>query len=325
MSRPPVYALVLNYNCWRDTIECIASLRRVAYPALHVIVLDGGSTDDSVARIREAASQEGVTLGSIDGLATGGLAPPPSPVVALVPLNANLGFAGANNVGLRYVLTRETDAFAWVLNADTVVSPDALDAMVTMAERDPNIGLLGATLLRQDQPETVETAGGGTVASWHGMTQTIRDGTKRTDPRPDPRRMDFVSGTCMLVRRTAIERVGLMDERFFLYGEDIDWSIRFRQLGYRTAYCGAAEVWHKGGGSTVHRSATHDYYNIKSALLLVHKHSPWALPLAFGYSVARCVLPKLVRGNWSRIPAALRAYADFFRQVTRRPNAVAGT
>jgi GT2 family glycosyltransferase len=312
MTAPVVYALVINYNGWRDTIECLESLYRSDYTALRVLILDNASTDESIDRITEWA----------DSKFTGRSATSPP---QLMPLGTNLGFAGANNVGLRHVLTREPDAYALLLNNDTVVAPDAVRRMVDLAQTDTSIGAVGATLLRHNDPERLETAGGGTFAEWHGMVSTIRSGTKRGALLAAPVRLDFVSGTCMLVPRRTVERVGLMDERYFLYAEDIDWSARIRESGLRLAYCAEAEVWHKGGGSTQHRSIVHDYYNVKSSLLLVHKRNPVLLPLALAYSTARCVIPKIVRGDWRRLRAVGRAYVDFAKQVAGRsgPNGLA--
>lgn len=301
---PAVYAIIINYNGWRNTVECLESVYRSDYPRLHVLILDNASGDDSIERLRE-------------WMAKPGNVPDPSRT-SIVPLDRNLGFAGANNVGLRHLLAREPNAYAWLLNNDTVVAPDALRRMVQLAESDRGIGAVGATLLKHSDPERLETAGGGTFAEWHGMVSSIRSDTPRSGPRPALERLDFVSGTCMLVSRATVERVGLMDERYFLYGEDIDWSARIRESGLRLAYCAEAEVWHKGGGSTQHGSSVHDYYCVKSALLLVHKRNAALLPLAFAYSTVRCVVPKLVRGERRRLAAVLRGYVDFVKQVAGR-------
>jgi GT2 family glycosyltransferase len=302
MSVPVVYTIVINYNGWRDTIECLDSVYRSDYPALRALILDNGSTDGSLDRIRDWISSKFAGA-------------PETGRPTLMPLGANLGFAGANNVGLGYLLARERDAYAWLLNNDTVVAPDAIRRMVELAESDPAIGAVGATLLRHSDPDRLETAAGGTFGEWHGMVATIHSDAMRDAPRPAPARIDFISGTCMLVPRRTVERVGLMDERYFLYAEDIDWGARIREAGLRLAYCPAAEVWHKGGGSTQHGSPLHDYYCVKSSLLLVHKRNPILLPLALAYSAARFVAPKLIRGEWGRLRPIVRGYVDFVRQV----------
>lgn len=308
---PSVLALIVNYNGATDTIECLDSLSRLEYAALRVLILDNGSTDESLTRLRQWAA---ATAWSRDR-------------VEIVALGTNRGFAGANNVGLRRVLAGDAE-LGWLLNNDTIVAPDALRHMVAAYTADHAIGAVGATLLRYDARDRVETAGGGSVAEWHGMTRTVHTDAPRSAPRPTNARLDFISGTCMLVSRSTLARVGLMDERYFLYGEDIDWGIRMREHGLRLAYCADAEVWHKGGGTTVHKSAIHDYYNVKSSLLLVHKRRPAMLPLAMAYSVARCLVPKLARGEWRRVPPVVRGYVDFARQVVRgaeQPVSVAGS
>jgi GT2 family glycosyltransferase len=183
--------------------------------------------------------------------------------------------------------------------------------MVEAAESDRAIGAVGATMLRYSDPDILETAAGGTFSEWHGMGGPIRAGSRRTAPRPPIERLDYISGACLLIPARVVERAGLMDERYFLYGEDVEWGARIRDAGFGLAYCAEAEVWHKGSASTVRRSELHDYYNVKSPLLLVQKRHPRRLPAAFAYSVGRCVLPKIVRGEWQRLRSVWRAYRDF--------------
>jgi GT2 family glycosyltransferase len=299
-SRARVTVLIVNYNGWRDTLACLESLYRTDYPDVRVLVLDNASLDDSVAHItRWAARNQGLFK--------------THPAPELIPLDANLGFAGANNVGLKRMLADSRSGYAWLLNGDAVVSPDTLSRMVALAASDATIGMVGSKILRHDAPETLETAGGGTISLWSGMAHSIRANTARKALWPDPPRMDYVAGTSMLVTRAAIERVGFMDERYFLYAEDADWSIQARRGGLRLAYCAESEVWHKRGGTTVHESPTHDYYTVRSVLLFVQKMRPALLPLAILNSVWRFAVPKIARAQWTRLGAVAHAYVDFAR------------
>jgi len=132
-------------------------------------------------------------------------------------------------------------------------------------------------------------------------------------------RLDYLNGGCSVTRVSTLADVGLIDERYFLYGEDADWSLRAQTRGWRLEVCPAAKAWHKGGEAVGHRSPRHDYYIVKSALLFVHKFRPAFLPFAIAYSLYRCVLPKLMRGQWERLRAVARAYRDFIRQVRQAP------
>lgn len=321
-SLPTVFAIVVNYNGWSDTIECVESLLRGDYPALRILVLDNASTNGSLERIHSWArgalpkpNELAVcTRSEIEGSDAESFA---VAKLMLVQCGTNLGFAGANNIGLRHVLRSDRRAYALLLNNDAVIASDGVGAMVNLAERTPDMGAVGATILRHDQPERVEMFAGATVNRVNGMVKPIHAGARRSAPRPSSLSMDYVSGCCLLVGASAIERVGLMDERYFLYSEDVDWGLRMTRAGLRLAYCPSAEVWHKGGASVVHRSVTHDYYMVRGGLMLVQKHFKAMLPAALVYWLWRAIMPKLVRREWARLRAASRGYRDFVLQALR--------
>lgn len=339
MNAAPVYVLLVNYNGWRDTLECLESLMRSDYPDVRVLLLDNGSTDDSMRRIESWA--QGLEHASPKSAALEQMSTPPVPKpiavcrltrdeaergsridwsrtkLVLIDCAANLGFARANNVGLRYALKQEENAVVLLLNNDTVIAPDAISAMVATAGADSRVGGVGATILQYHAPERVETYAGATVITWTAMSRLIGTNAQRSAPRDAPA-MDFISGCCMLVTRAAIERVGFIDERFFLYCEDADWGVRARLAGLKLAHSRSAEVWHKGGATAVHRSAFHDYHNSKSVLHFVRKHRPLFLPIAAVYLAARFSAPKLVRGEWRRLRAVWRGFADFVKERNTR-------
>ncbi|MCX7596938.1 MAG: glycosyltransferase family 2 protein, partial [Fischerella sp.] len=134
-----VFVILLNWNGWQDTVKCIVSLKGLSYPNYEIVVLDNASTNDSVEQIRAA-----------------------HPDVTLIETGANLGFAGGNNVGIRYALEHGAE-YIWLLNNDTIVDANALSAMVTKAESDPKIGLVGSVLYYMNNPGSVQAWGGGTV------------------------------------------------------------------------------------------------------------------------------------------------------------------
>lgn len=342
MSVPRVQIVILNWNGYKDTIGCLASVFALEYRDFGVVVCDNGSTDGSLERIREWAAQgdlvstsgddhelpkRAITGGPIhfveydrETAETGGLGDTHERL-ALIRNGKNLGFAGGTNVGLRYLLARANAEYVWLLNNDTVVAPSALRELVDRAEADSLCGAVGGTLFEQREPDRVQEMGGATVSSWHGMVKVLGRGLPASDPRPRELELDYVSGGCVLVRSEVLTRVGLLDERFFIYGEDVDWGLRMRQAGLRLLYAPAAHIWHQGSASSMRASPTHDYHNIRGSLLLIHKHHPSRLPVAMAYSIYRCFLPKAVRREWSRLAAVARAYRDVLRQIrqTTRP------
>lgn len=324
----PVHVLLLNWNGWRDTIECLESVLRLDWPSVRVVVCDNGSSDDSIDRL--VAWADGTVAGpdpahpQLRALVRPPVAKPipylrltraasesaevaaASAPLTIIDVGSNLGFAGGNNVGLRYLARTGAEGYVWVLNNDTVVAPDALRALVGVAREHPDIGVVGSTLLDYQMPERVLEAGGGSLSRWHGWT-VPRSATIDAVP------LEFVKGASMLVSLGTVRRVGLMDERFFLYSEDVDWCLAMRARGLRLAHAEGSRVWHKEGASSGHRSPVHDYHSVKGALMLVHKHDRRRVPVALLYSAFRCALPKLLRGDWRRLQAVLRGWRDFVR------------
>ena len=331
-ANAPVHVVLLNYNGWGHTIECLESLLRSDYDDTRIVVVDNGSTDGSVERIQAWASGTQPVDASGAG-ALGHLSSPPvrKPVAlrlltraesdaALSPGGARLtliangrneGFAVGNNVALRWLLARERSGYACLINNDMVVAPDAVRRMVERLESDAGIAAVGGVVLDYFKPDIVQMVGGASMSPL-GMTRVFGAGLRREDvPATVP--LDFVGGGCLLIRIETLRHVGLLDERFFLYGEDCDWGIRMRRNGYRLEYARDSLVWHKGGQTTGNASPFQDYHLVRATLQYVRKHSPvLALP-AFAYSLYRSLAPKIVRRQWTRARAVLNAYADFAR------------
>jgi len=332
----PVYAIVVNYNGWRDTVECVESLMHGDYDDVRIVVCDNGSSDGSIGRILAWAAGELPVLASRPGVPGSSAAPIAKPVridvvradetstigkrlgwsgrrMLVIDCGANLGFAGANNAAMRFALVDADDAFVWLINNDTVVASDTLSALVQEAERNPPAGAVGGTILHYDEPDRVQTLGGGVVSTWSGMSRTIAANSPRAAERPTDPGMNFVTGCCALVSHDTLRRVGLLDERYFMYGEDADCGMRMTAAGLRLRLSPDAEIWHKGGASSAPGTPLHDYYNVKSTLQFVRKHRPALLPFSSLYLAGRFVLPKLVRRQWTRLAAVYDAYRDYAR------------
>lgn len=316
--------VVLNWNGWQDTLECLRSVYESDYGDFGVIVCDNASTDDSCARIRDWARQ--ATRGgkpltfsetSKDALEAGDASSDTRVDLLLIQTGGNHGFAGGNNVAIRHVLQRGDAGYVWLLNNDTIIAPTTLARLVARLEADPQLGAVGGVLLEHAAPQVIQEAG-ATYSAWNGMMRPHGAGNAADAPRYEPDHIDYITGGCMLVRASVIQRVGLLDERFFMYGEDVDWGIRIRGAGFGLGLEMSADVWHKGGGSAEYGSALHDYFSVKSALLLVQKQHAWRLPVAVAYSVYRCLLPKVVRLQRRRFVAVLKAYRDATREMLAR-------
>ena len=332
---PRVYVLLLNWKGWADTIECLESVFRQRYENYRVIVCDNASPDDSVERIRAwAHGRQTVSVAEAQPLRRLSLPPVPKPIalaeferdeawqggdahsdppLALIQTGGNLGFAGGNNVGIRYALARGDADYVWLLNNDTVVHPDALALMVERAEADGRVGMVGAKLLYYDDPARVQAIAGGVLTRWKGMASHIGAGTADSERWGSPLELDVILGACLLVRREVIGEIGLLDEAYFMYSEELDWCWRARTRGWKLLYAPGSIVWHKVGRSVGQRSPLQEYHAARGTLLFMRKHFPRLLPAAFVYGLYRMLLPKLLRLQPARAKAVLRAYRDSLR------------
>lgn len=267
-----VDVVVLNWNGWQDTLTCLSSLQKLGYVNAHLLLVDNGSTDGSIEHIRAAM-----------------------PSVELLPTGANLGFGGGCNVGIRHALARGAD-YVWLINSDATVDAGALSALVREAEAHPEVGAVGSVLYEADQPDRVQLWGGGIVHL----------GLGRSQHRLTPGSIDFVSGASVLLRRTALEGVGLFDEKsFFMYWEDTDLGFRLRQGGWTLAVAQDSRVWHKQSASLGKGSPILDEYFTRSALRFFKRYAP-VPQQAIGLLLVRMIVKRLLLGHLHRAKAVFK-------------------
>ena len=320
-----VVVVVLNWNGWQDTIECLTSLFRSDYNSYQIVVIDNGSEDESLTHLRRWADGAPpvehapipYTSFPTPEAALGDAALPDTPLI-FIRVPANLGYAGGNNIGLRYAVERSACDFVWLLNNDTIVSPGALSAKLEAAVIDPSIAIVGATVLTYQHPTIAQVMGGGRLIPPLGHDTQNGCGTKAEEARAYPLLLEHVVGASLFVRVAAVRDVGLMDETYFLYREETDWCIRMRLSNWNLCFCPSAVVWHKQGRSIGYKTPLHDYYAVRNMLLLLHKFHPAALPTATVWLFAKCIAPKVLRLQPRRLVAVLQAFRDFFRGVRGR-------
>lgn len=325
-----VCIIVVNWNGWGDTIECLESLFRLEYNDFQVVLCDNDSTDRSLERIKAWADGERSCVGTVDLLQDLTSPPVPKPIryseyrydeieplkdatneeapLLLIRTGANRGFAGGNNVGLRYAMKRRDMEFVWLLNNDTVVRKEALKSMVREMRRNPSAGICGSKIISYHDPGKVQSLGGCRFNKWLGISRHIGAKTAASSAVDKPsvlRQMAYVTGASMLVSRPFLNDVGLMDERYFLYYEEIDWVIRAGNR-YSLEFAPDSVVYHKEGASIgTTRSYCADFYSIQSRILFTRRHFPLALPTVYLGMV--CALFNRIRRNqWDRVALILR-------------------
>jgi hypothetical protein len=316
-----VVALVLNWNGFEDTVECIESILRSDPTPAHIVVLDNGSIDGSVQRLRDWAASQALDYAWFPSPSLAYVSPAPTTPLVFIECRHNLGYAGGNNVGLRYAVERAGAEFVWILNNDVVVDHRALERALQVAQSDPRIGMVGAKLLRYDEPETIQALGGGFIVPILCHDTQLGSGKHSETSGDAPIPVDHLIGASLLVRVEAIADVGTIDESYFLYREETDWCIRMVRRGWKLFCSPTSLVWHKQARSIGFKSPLHDYYAVRNVLHLVRKFYPAALPTAFAYFACRSILPKVARFELRRLGAVFAALRDFAFGVTGQPSA----
>ncbi len=311
-TQPRVAIIVLNWNNWHETIACLESLRGVTSPLWQAVVVDNGSTDDSVAQIRAWAEQSGWPVVDAAGDDGCGLGP-----LALVCTEHNLGYTGGNNAGIRHALRAGFD-FVLLLNNDTTVDPEFLSLLVEFANEHPQAGMIGPSVYEMDRPQTIQSAG-ARIQWWDAKFPPLSGGVTEAALDKTPRVVDYISGAAMLVRRGTIEAIGVLDEAFHLYVEEVDWCRRAAGAGHGVWVVPRSRIWHKGAVSVnTMRKPSVEYYRFRNRIFFMRKHARWYHWLVFGPYLLRHVLGKsigcLVAGRREHGLALWRACRDGLSQ-----------
>jgi GT2 family glycosyltransferase len=260
--------IIVSYNAQADLERCLQSLVQHPPRATHeVIVVDNGSTDESVDVARRF------------------------PIVRVIETGRNGGFSVGNNIGIR----ASQGVNLLLLNSDTIVPPGAVDGLLTCLALHPEVAIVGPRLV--DGQGRAEWSFGRMltpVREWrrqrlmrrlerhHASTTAWVEAETRREQRPD-----WVSGACLLVRRADAEAVGLLDERYFMYTEDVDFCAAVRARGRQVLFTPAVEIIHLRGRSAATASAATRGAYERSHLAFYQKHQPLMVPLLRLYRLVR--------------------------------------
>ena len=248
--------VIVNWNTRHILFDCLKSVYEQSVDSsLEVIVIDNASSDGSAEMVKKDFPQ-----------------------ITLIENSENLGFAAANNQGIeiskgRYVL---------LLNPDTLILDNAINKTLYFADAHPESAVVGCRVLNPDrtlQPTcfmfpSILNMLLSTTYLYRLFPKSRFFGRERMTwwDRSDIREVDVVTGCFMLVRREAIEQVGLLDERFFVYGEETDWCYRFKKAGWKVMFTPCAEIIHLGGQSTQKKATAMVVQLRKSILQFMKKH-----------------------------------------------------
>ena len=310
-SYPKIFIIILNYNNWQDTIECVESVLKNDYPNYQVIVLDNNSPDNSMKHIKDWADKtinyvffnknEIETMSISNSETVLGLKESKEPTnfpLVLIQNGENKGYAAGNNVFLRFLLKNDIECFVFLLNPDTTIEPYTLKNLIKCAKKD-RMAVYGVNIYDYFEPKK-EIIKGGFKITHYGTVKPIRSRNMIGE-------LDFISGSALFCHIDVFKKIGLLPEEYFLYWEDADWCTLAKKQGIKLQLCKDTKVFDKGGKSTGGRgNSLSDYYYTLNIFKYYEKYLPFRKKSIYFFVVIRG-LKKFLKGNFSNGIAIFKA------------------
>jgi len=300
-GEPRVEIIILNWNKWKDTIECLESVYNINYSNYEIIIVDNGSKNESIEMIRaycrgkldanlkedsgnkpieivEYKREEAISY-EIKNKEILNL--PSNKKLIMIKNEKNYGFADGNNIAIGYALKAIDPNYILLLNNDVVVDKDFLGQLVRVAESDETIGIVGPKVYYYDfkgRKDIINFAG-GKLDIWKGQSYHIGLNEADDGQYDEIRNVDYVEGSALLVKRDALKRIGFIDSIYFAYWEEVDFCMRALDAGYRLKYVPKSKIWHKVSSSVDNTTKT--FYLTRNRFIFARKYSNKKQYLAF--------------------------------------------
>lgn len=301
--KPKVSIIILNWNGWKDTVECLESIYRIDYPNYNVIVVDNGSEDNSINMIRKYVKGE-LTVKSdffeynldnkpikffeyenneydsfknhkdeFENI-------PSNKKLILIKNKYDSGFSVGNNIGINFAQENLNIEYIMLTSSDIIVAEDFLDKLITFASSDQKIGIVGPRVLYYDNPDKTAYLG-RKVNLYTSKTSDIYDEKESYSSSVE---VDYVVGCGLLIKKSVIKEIGNLNPNYFLYYEDVDWCTRARKKGYDIYSIPESKIWHKISPQESD-SLTRYYYGSRNSFLFLKNNWNMALFLLFPVAI----------------------------------------
>tara|TARA_B110000444_G_scaffold57472_1_gene53549 strand:+ start:1112 stop:2011 length:900 start_codon:yes stop_codon:yes gene_type:complete len=239
--------IIVNWKQYQLTKLCLYSLQKIKYDNYQIILIDNESNPKELKKIKNQFDK-----------------------IITFPNQKNLGFTGANNVGIEYAIKNDFE-YVMLINNDTEVEKNFINPLIELLEKNQNFGAAQPLILNYYNRNKVWSAG-GFLNKFFGYTYVIKS------PEGIKKNIDWITGCCFFLRTDVIKKIGLLDEKFFAYYEDVDWSIRIKNAGYDLAFVKSSVVYHHGSKSSKNESNEGTlspfvhYLNIRNHIFLLRKN-----------------------------------------------------
>ena len=240
--------IIINYNNWKDTIDCIKSLMNVGVNSSNILLIENASTNDSFERLKAELTE-----------------------INIIRTDKNLGFTGANNLGILYAVEHNND-YAILLNNDTIIENNSINILVNEMETNSEVSI-GTGRIFYYPDKDIIWYNGGKLVYWRGLAIHYDYGKKISTEnlKNISTNINFISGCYMCIRLRDYEKLGLLNEKFFLYLDDVEYSVRAVKNNIKMKYFPNSVIYHKANGEKNLTSGM-VYYSIRNRRLLINLH-----------------------------------------------------
>jgi GT2 family glycosyltransferase len=281
-KNPKIYIIIINVNSYKDTIECINSIINNNYSNYTLVIIENSHDEKNIIQMTSYFNNIKLKFSILnreDIENYSAVTRSENKNIVIIRNKKVSGFSENNNIGIKYAQKINDYDYIWLLNNDTVIKRDSLYELVKYSENNPECGIIGSVLIYYNDQKKIQAIGGGINTNILGGIKTycknrniiILDELKDYEIN---KKLNMISGASFLIRKEVIESIGLMDERFFLYGEDLDYSARTIKSGWNIGVALNSIVFHKHNSLTKKKSKEFYYYhNSRSFTIYLKKNT----------------------------------------------------
>lgn len=248
MKSPKVFIVILNFNAFNDTKECLNSLKNIDYNNYEIIVIDNCSKDQSYIKLKEEFPEN-----------------------IMLRAEKNNGYAQGNNLGIKYALDKSAD-YICVLNNDVVVEKDFLTKVIRVMENDKNVGIAGPCICKYDEKNIIQ-AMGANINLYTGLTQGKFKGLKYEKVKKENIFVDYLGGACFISRKEVFNKIGLIPENYFLFFEETEFCLKAAREGFKLLCIYESKIYHKGSSTISKYNGLSYYFLNRNRVIFIRRNA----------------------------------------------------